>query len=110
MYAGQKTELILEPLSGSPDHDRAMIPEGADCVVKQEDTDYVRIADPDQDRKTIKIYNNVDREKITARKEKIFLPGNCRQKPDFWWILICWRQLRLREYGTLLYIEDLGLQ
>ena len=37
----------------------AMIPEGADCVVKQEDTDYVRIADPDQDRKTIKIYNNV---------------------------------------------------
>lgn len=37
----------------------AMIPEGADCVVKQEDTDYVRIADPDPDRKTIKIYNNV---------------------------------------------------
>ena len=51
-----------------------------------------------------------DREKITARKEKIFLPGNCWQKPDFWWILICWLQLRLREYGTLLYIEDLGLQ
>ena len=37
----------------------AMIPEGADCVVKQEDPDYVRIADPDPDRKTIKIYNNV---------------------------------------------------
>ena len=110
VYAGQKTELILEPHQAVRIMTGAMIPEGADCVVKQEDTDYVRIADPDPDRKTIKIIIMWDREKITARKEKIFLPGNCWQKPDFWWILICWRQLRLREYGTLLYIEDLGLQ
>ena len=59
VYAGQKTELILEPHQAVRIMTGAMIPEGADCVVKQEDTDYVRIADPDQDRKTIKIYNNV---------------------------------------------------
>lgn len=60
VYAGQKTELILEPHQGSPDHDRSMIPEGADCDSKTgRYRDYVRIADPDQDRKTIKIYNNV---------------------------------------------------
>ena len=89
----------------------AMIPEGADCVVKQEDTDYVRIADPDQDRKTIKIYNNVGPgENYCPKGEDFFCRGIAGQKPDFWWILICWRQLRLREYGTLLYIEDLGLQ
>ena len=57
VYAGQKTELILEPHQAVRIMTGAMIPEGADCVVKQEDTDYVRIADPD--RKTIKIYNNV---------------------------------------------------
>ena len=59
VYAGQKTELILKPHQAVRIMTGAMIPEGADCVVKQEDTDYVRIADPDQDRKTIKIYNNV---------------------------------------------------
>lgn len=55
----KKTELILEPHQAVRIMTGAMIPEGADCVVKQEDTDYVRIADPDPDRKTIKIYNNV---------------------------------------------------
>ena len=59
VYAGQKTELILEPHQAVRIMTGAMIPGGADCVVKQEDTDYVRIADPDPDRKTIKIYNNV---------------------------------------------------
>ena len=59
VYAGQKTELILEPHQAVRIMTGAMIPEGADCVVKQEDTDYVRIADPDPDRKTIKINNNV---------------------------------------------------
>ena len=50
VYAGQKTELILEPHQAVRIMTGAMIPEGADCVVKQEDTDYVRIADPDPDR------------------------------------------------------------
>ena len=53
VYAGQKTELILEPHQAVRIMTGAMIPEGADCVVKQEDTDYVRIADPDQDRKLL---------------------------------------------------------
>ena len=42
VYAGQKTELILEPHQAVRIMTGAMIPEGADCVVKQEDTDYVR--------------------------------------------------------------------
>ena len=33
-------------------------------------------------------------------EREVFLPGYW-QKPDFWWILICWRQLRLREYGDI---------
>ena len=41
VYAGQKTELILEPHQAVRIMTGAMIPEGADCVVKQEDTDYV---------------------------------------------------------------------
>lgn len=85
VYAGQKTELILEPHQAVRIMTGAMIPEGADCVVKQEDTDYVRIADPDPGPgKQSKFIIMWDREKITARKEKIFLPGNCWQKPDFW--------------------------
>ena len=111
VYAGQKDRAYTGTTSGSPDHDRSNDTGGADCVVKQEDTDYVRIADPDRTGKQSKFIIMWDREKITARKgEDFFCRGNCWQKPDFWWILICWLQLRLREYRTLLYIEDLEVQ
>lgn len=50
VYAGEKTELVLEPHQAVRIMTGAMIPEGADCVVKQEDTE--------SDIKTVKIYYN----------------------------------------------------
>lgn len=50
VYAGQKTELILEPHQAVPDHDRSNDTGRSRLCSKQEDTDYVRIADPDPDQ------------------------------------------------------------
>ncbi len=38
IYAGDRLDVQVRP-GGSPDHDRAMVPAGADCVLRQEDTD-----------------------------------------------------------------------
>ena len=40
VYAGQETALVLKPYQAVRIMTGAMIPEGADCVVKQEDTDW----------------------------------------------------------------------
>lgn len=53
VYAGQKTELVLKPHQAVRIMTGAMIPEGADCVVKQEDTD--------SDIKSVRIYHSAEK-------------------------------------------------
>ena len=48
--AGQKTELVLKPYQAVRIMTGAMIPEGADCVVKQEDAEW--------DERAVRIYHN----------------------------------------------------
>ena len=79
VYAGQKTELILEPHQAVRIMTGAMIPEGADCVVKQEDTDYIKQNNPgekenaDWDIKSVQIYHNAGP-----------WENYCPQGEDFW--------------------------
>ena len=79
VYAGQKTELILEPHQAVRIMTGAMIPEGADCVVKQEDTDYIKQKNPGckensaSDIKSVQIYHNAG----TGE-------NYCPQGEDFW--------------------------
>ena len=79
VYAGQKTELILEPHQAVRIMTGAMIPEGADCVVKQEDTDYIKQKNPEEkenadlDIKSVQIYHNVE-----------IGENYCPQGEDFW--------------------------
>ena len=48
--AGQKTELVLKPYQAVRIMTGSMIPEGADCVVKQEDAEW--------DERAVRIYHN----------------------------------------------------
>ena len=50
VYAGQETALVLKPYQAVRIMTGAMIPEGADCVVKQEDTDW--------NAEAVRIYHN----------------------------------------------------
>ncbi len=52
----------------------AMIPEGADCVVKQEDAEW--------DERAVGYIIMRSPEKITAWREKIFWQEICWQKPE----------------------------
>lgn len=52
VYAGQETELVIKPHQAVRIMTGAMIPEGADCVIKQEDTE--------SDIKSVQIYHNAE--------------------------------------------------
>lgn len=82
VYAGQETKLILGPYQTVQIMTGAMIPERADCVVKQEDTDYIGQnnpgckADAASDIKSVQIYHNAESGENYCPQGEDFLTGD----------------------------------